>query len=140
MTIIAGAVRGQLDWLLANFVQETRGAVHALVVSGDGMPMAASGGVDNMLADRLSATTSGLVSLARGTAILLHAEPVTQTIVEMGGGYLFATAVSQGSTLAVHTQRDCDMGLIAHEMTLLATRVGHALIPVPRPNLGRPGP
>lgn len=135
-----GALRGQLDWLLSAFVQETRGAVHALVVSGDGMPLAVSRGVDAMLADRLSAATSGLVSLARGTAILLQAEPVTQTIVEMGGGYLFATSVAQGSTLVVFTQVNCDMGLVAHEMTLLANRVGHALIPAPRTSLGGPGP
>jgi predicted regulator of Ras-like GTPase activity (Roadblock/LC7/MglB family) len=135
-----GAVRGQLDWLLSAFVQETRGAVHAVVVSGDGMPLAVSGGVDAVLADRLSAAVSGLVSLARGTAILLQAEPVTQTIVEMGGGYLFATSVAQGSTLAVFTQVNCDMGLVAHEMTLLANRVGHALIPAPRSSIGRPRP
>lgn len=134
-----GAARGQLDWLLSAFVQETRGAVHALVVSGDGMPLAVSSGIDPMLADRLSAVTSGLVSLASGAALLLKAEPVTQTIVEMGGGYLFATSVAQGSTLAVFTHVEGDMGLVAHEMTLLADRVGHALIPAPRVSVARAG-
>ncbi len=137
---VAGAVRGQLDWLLSHFVQQTQGAIHALVVSGDGMPLAVSGQVDEMLADRLCAAAAGLVSLARGTALLLNAKPVTQTIVEMAGGYLFATSVSEDSTLVVVTVRDCDMGLIAHEMTLLATRVGHALIPAPRNGLGRTWP
>ena len=73
-----------------------------------------------------------LVSLARGAATLLGTEPVTQTIVEMAGGYLFATAVSAGSTLVVHTERDCDLGMIAYEMTMLATSVGHALTPAGR--------
>ncbi len=137
---VAAAVRGQLDWLLSHFVQQTRGSIHALVVSGDGMPLAVSQQVDEMLADRLSAAAAGLVSLARGTALLLRAEPVSQTIVEMAGGYLFATSVSQDSTLVVFTERDCDMGLVAHEMTLLATRVGHALIPAPRNGIGRSQP
>jgi predicted regulator of Ras-like GTPase activity (Roadblock/LC7/MglB family) len=69
------------------------------------------------------------VSLARGTATLLEAEPVSQTIVEMAGGYLFATSISLGSTLAVVTDRSADMGLVGYEMTMLASRVGHALTP-----------
>jgi predicted regulator of Ras-like GTPase activity (Roadblock/LC7/MglB family) len=80
----------------------------------------------------LSAAASGLVSLARGAAGLLEADPMTQTIVEMAGGYLFATAVSAGSTLVVYTERKCDLGMIGYEMTMLAGSVGHALTPSAR--------
>jgi predicted regulator of Ras-like GTPase activity (Roadblock/LC7/MglB family) len=136
-THVAHAVRptavGQLDWLLAEFVRGTPGVIHALVVSGDGLRLAASAQVDQVLGDQLSAATSGLVSLARGAARLLRAEPVTQTIVEMAGGYLFATAVSAGSTLTVFASRRCDMGMVGYEMTMLAARVGHILTPAPRP-------
>lgn len=124
--------RGQLDWLLNDFVKATPGVRHCLVVSGDGLPLAASEQVGDALADRLAAAASGLVSLARGAATLLEAEPVTQTIVEMSGGYLFATAVSAGSTLVVHTERQCDLGMIGYEMTMLASSVGHALTPAAR--------
>ncbi|GAA5150462.1 roadblock/LC7 domain-containing protein [Pseudonocardia eucalypti] len=122
----------RLDWLLNDFARTTPGVRHGLVLSGDGLPLACSEGVSDELADRLSAASSGLVSLARGAATLLGTEPVTQTIVEMAGGYLFATAVSAGSTLVVHTERDCDLGMIAYEMTMLATSVGHALTPAGR--------
>ncbi|MFN2495905.1 MAG: roadblock/LC7 domain-containing protein [Pseudonocardiaceae bacterium] len=129
----AGPLNGQLDWLLTDFMRGTPGVHHALVVSDDGLPLAASERVDEMLGDRLSAATSGLVSLARGAAQLLSLAPVNQTIVEMIGGYLFMTSISQGSTLAVVADRHCDMGLVGYEMTMLASRVGHALIPTPRP-------
>jgi predicted regulator of Ras-like GTPase activity (Roadblock/LC7/MglB family) len=131
MTRATGS-RGQLDWLLDDFVRSTPGVRHVLVVSGDGLRLAASEQISIALADGLSAAASGLVSLARGAANLLEAEPVTQTIVEMAGGYLFATAVSAGSTLVVHTERKCDLGMIGYEMTMLASSVGHALTPAAR--------
>jgi predicted regulator of Ras-like GTPase activity (Roadblock/LC7/MglB family) len=133
---IPGGVDGQLDWLLADFVRGTPGVVHALVVSGDGLRLAASERVDARLGDRLAAATSGLVSLARGTAQLLETAPVTQTIIEMAGGYLFVTSISHGSTLAVVADRNCDMGMVGYEMTLLAARVGHVLTPAPRVGSG----
>ncbi|GAA4860344.1 roadblock/LC7 domain-containing protein [Actinomycetospora straminea] len=128
-----------LDWLLSDFATGTPGVRHVLVVSADGLRLAVSNGVDPRLADQMCAAVSGLVSLARGTATLLDGEPVTQTIVEMAGGYLFASAISLGSTLAVVTTRAADMGLVGYEMTLLAARVGHALTPSPTSSPGGPG-
>jgi hypothetical protein len=121
-----------LDWLLTDFSRSTPGVRHVLVVSVDGLRLAVSDGVSVGLADQLCAAVSGLVSLARGTANLLGSEPVNQTIVEMGGGFLFATSISTGSTLAVYTDRTADMGLVGYEMTMLASRVGHALTPASR--------
>lgn len=125
---------GQLDWLLTDFARGTPGVVHALVVSSDGLRLAATPEVDPVLGDQLSAASSGLVSLARGTATLLGTLPVSQTILEMAGGYLFLTSISHGSLLAVHTERTADMGLVGYEMTMLASRVGHALTPAARPD------
>ncbi len=126
------AAQGQLDWLVNDFLRDTPGVLHALVVSGDGLLLASSGNVDATLGDQLSAATSGLVSLSRGAAQLLNLAPVNQTIIEMAGGYLFATLISQDSTLAVVAHRNCDMGMVGYEMTMLASRVGHALTPAPR--------
>ena len=135
----AGTIDGrQLDWLLVDFVRSTAGARHAVVVSADGLRLAASQGVDTALGDQVAAVTSGLLSLAQGIAQSFVAGPVRQTIVEMAGGYLFVTSISEGSMLAVFAERTCDMGMIGYEMTLLAARVGHMLTPGRRP-LG-PGP
>ena len=126
----AGTIDGrQLDWLLVDFVRSTAGTRHALVVSADGLRLAASQGVDEALGDQLAAVTSGLLSLAQGIARSFMAGSVRQTIVEMAGGYLFVTSISEGSMLAVFAERTCDMGMIGYEMTLLAARVGHMLTP-----------
>lgn len=127
---------GSLDWLLVEFVRDTPGVVHGVVVSGDGLRLATSPGVGVALGDQLAAAASGLVSLARGTAHLLGAGAVSQTILEMAGGYLFVTSVSQSATLAVFAERQCDIGLVGYEMTLLASRVGHAVTPAPRTATG----
>lgn len=136
-----GALSGQLDWLLTEFIRGTPGVVHAVAVSGDGLPLAASDRIGDGRANQLAATTSGLVSLARGTARMLTAGPVTQTIVQMADGYLFLTSMSEGSSVAVVTDRDCDMGMVGYEVTMLAARVGHVLPSRPRahhPNGARP--
>jgi predicted regulator of Ras-like GTPase activity (Roadblock/LC7/MglB family) len=126
----AGTVDGrQLDWLLVDFVRSTIGTRHALVVSADGLRLATSQAIGEALGDQLAAVTSGLLSLAQGVASSFDAGPVRQTIVEMSGGYLFLTSISEGSMLAVFAERACDMGMIGYEMTLLAARVGHMLTP-----------
>lgn len=126
----------QLDWLLVDFVQGTPGVLHGLVVTRDGLRLAASERMDVGMADRLSAVTSGLVSLAHTVAQAFGAGPMEQTIVEMHGGYLFVTPISAASALALFTDRNCDMGMVGYEMTLLAERVGHVLTPAAR---GAPG-
>lgn len=123
---------GQLDWLLTDFAKDMPGVGHALVVSGDGLLLAASEHLEAGLAERLAAAASGLVSLARGAARMLHAEPVSQTIIEMENGYLFVSSLSQGSTLTIFAEPSCDIGLLGYEMTMLATRVGHVLAATPR--------
>jgi uncharacterized protein len=129
----AGAIsKRQLDWLLVEFVRGTPGVLHGLVVAGDGLRLAASEFLEVELADHLAAATSGLISLSQGMARSFEAGPVQQTIIEMRGGYLFLTPVSGSSALAVFTNRECDMGLVGYEMTLLAERVGHALTPAAR--------
>ena len=127
---------GQLDWLLSEFARDVPGVVHGVVVSGDGLRLATSPQVGVALGDQLAAAASGLVSLARGTAHLLGAGAVSQTILEMAGGYLFVTSISQGAILAVFAERSCDIGMVGYEMTMLASRVGHALTPAPRTNVG----
>jgi len=131
--VTTGAALGrQLDWLLTEFARSTPGVLHAVAVSTDGLRLAASEQVSVGLADQLAAATSGLVSLARGTAHTLRAGAVAQTIIEMAGCYLFLTSMSEGSSVAVYTDRDCDMGMVGYEVTMLAARVGHAITSQPR--------
>ena len=118
-----------LNWLITNFVERVPGAAHAIVVSSDGLPMAHSHGLPADRLDQLAAVTSGLTSLTEGGARVFEGGSVTQTVVDMQRGLLIVMAISDGSSLAVMAAADCDMGLVAYEMTLLVERVGSALTP-----------
>jgi len=126
-----------LNWLITSFVERVAAVAHAIVVSADGLPLAFSAGFPEDRADQLAAVTSGLTSLTQGAARVFEAGSVIQTVVEMEGGLLLVMAISNGSSLAVLAASDCDMGLVAYEMTLLVERVGRALTPGPRDGLRR---
>jgi predicted regulator of Ras-like GTPase activity (Roadblock/LC7/MglB family) len=126
-----------LNWLITNFAERVPAVAHAIVVSADGLPLAFSAGFPEDRADQLAAVTSGLTSLTQGAARVFEAGSVIQTVVEMEGGLLLVMAISNGASLAVLAASDCDMGLVAYEMTLLVERVGRALTPGPRDGLPR---
>ena len=121
-----------LNWLITNFAEKVPSVAHAIVVSSDGLPMAFSQGLPADRTDQLAAVTSGLASLTQGAARIFEGGAVTQVVVEMQRGLLIVMAISDGSSLAVLAATDCDMGLVAYEMTLLVERVGSALTPATR--------
>ena len=121
-----------LNWLITAFADRVPSVAHALVVSADGLPLAFSQGLPPDRVDQLAAVTSGLSSLVEGASRIFEGGPVSQTVVEMSHGLLIVMAVTGGSTLAVLAGADCDMGLLAYEMALLADRTWHALTPEPR--------
>jgi len=118
-----------VNWLMVNFVRSTPGVDHALAVSSDGLLIALSSSLDRAAADKLAAIITGMRSLAHGAAGELNKGQVMQVLIEMTGGYLFVSAISGGSTLGVVTSRDCDLGLVGFEITLLVERVGAQLTP-----------
>lgn len=126
-----------LNWLITNFVEQVPSVAHTVVVSADGLPLACSDGFPADRVDQLAAVTSGLISLTQGAARVFEGGPVSQTVVEMQRGLLLVMAISDGSCLAVLASPDCDMGLLAYEMTMLVERVGRALTPGPRGGIGR---
>jgi predicted regulator of Ras-like GTPase activity (Roadblock/LC7/MglB family) len=118
-----------LSWLVTNFAVRVPSVAHAIVVTSDGLPLAFSDGFPPDRADQLSAVTSGLTSLTDGASRVFEAGPVKQTVVDMEMGLLIVMAISDGSSLAVLVGDDCDMGLVAYEMSLLVVQVGDALTP-----------
>jgi predicted regulator of Ras-like GTPase activity (Roadblock/LC7/MglB family) len=97
---------------------------HAVLVSADGLLVAASDGLPRDRADQMSALTAGLTSLTVGAAQLFTAGRVVQSVIEMEGGFLLLMSVGDGSHLAVLAAAGCDIGLVGYEMTLLVDRVG----------------
>lgn len=128
-----------LDWLVTAFTERIAGASSAVVVSSDGLVLARSERFARDTADTLGAITAGLGGLTAGAAQCLAAGAVHQLIVEMDGGYLFVTAIGDGSALAVVCDADCDIGLVGYEMSLLVARIGRVLTPELRAQLQGPG-
>ncbi len=117
------------NWLLVNFVKSVDGVRHTLVVSADGLLMAMSEGLGRTAGDQLAAVVSGLSALTGGAARQLRAGNVLQAVVEMENAFLFTTAISDGSVLAVVSEASCDVGLIGYEMTVLVNRAEAVMTP-----------
>jgi len=128
MRELSGSARN-FNWLLSNFVRDVVGVREAIAVSSDGFLLAGSAGRERDGVEQFAAIVSGLTSLTNGAGALLHCGDIEQVIVEMHDGVLFVSSISDGSTLAVLADKDCDMGLIGYEMTLLLDRVGTTLTP-----------
>ncbi|SEM16691.1 hypothetical protein SAMN05660976_04366 [Nonomuraea pusilla] len=124
-----------VNWLVSGFVDDVPGVAHAVVVSADGLPMAFSHGFPKDRADQLAAVAAGLVSLTHGAARVFEGGAVTQSLVEMERGLLLVMSISDGSCLAVLAAPDCDMGLVAYQMTVLVERAGQVLTPAVRAEL-----
>ncbi|MCX2932511.1 roadblock/LC7 domain-containing protein [Mycobacterium sp. CVI_P3] len=116
-----------LDWLVSNFTRDVPGVSHAVLVSVDGLLIAASEQLPRERAEQLAAVTSGLASLAAGAAQLFEAGQVLQSVVEMAGGYLLVMRVGDGSHLATLAASNCDIGQIGYEMAVLVERVGNVV-------------
>lgn len=113
-----------LAWLLDDLVDRVAHAQRGIVLSNDGLLIAASKDLTREEAEHLAAAAAGFQSLARGTGRYIGGGTVRQTIVELEKAYLFVTAAGKGACLAVQASADADVGLIAYEMARLVTSVG----------------
>ena len=59
--------RESLDWLVSKFAKEVAGVSHAILVSADGLLMAASEHMPIERADQLAAVASGMVPIAHAS-------------------------------------------------------------------------
>ncbi|MGW5153230.1 roadblock/LC7 domain-containing protein [Rhodococcus koreensis] len=124
--------RRTLDWLVSNFVSDVPRVTHAVLVSADGLLMAASAHLPLDRAEQLAAVTSGLASLSTGVSTLFEGGGVLQSVVEMHHGYLLLMSVGDGSQLAALTAAECDIGQVGYEMAVLVERVGTEIAAMPR--------
>lgn len=113
--------------LLSDLAQRVPEVRRALVVSADGVPLAASRPASAGQLEQLAAITSSLISLAAGAARVSGSGPVTQAVVVMEHGTFVIMAVDEGASLAVLTTADADLDLVAYEMTMLVERYASVL-------------
>jgi uncharacterized protein len=117
------------NWLLDSFTSGTAGVLEAVAVSADGLLMATSASRDRANAERLAAVVSGIISLSGGAAQWYALGTLNRVIVDLANGYLVITSISAGSVLGVVADRSANLGAVAYEMTLFASRAGAALTP-----------
>jgi predicted regulator of Ras-like GTPase activity (Roadblock/LC7/MglB family) len=128
----ATAAGQELSWLLDDLAARVDQIKRAVILSRDGLTVAASQSLSREDAEHLSALAAGVQSLARGAGEHFMLGDVRQTIIELEQAFLFVTAAGHGSCLAVLCPANADAGLIAYEMAMLVKRAGPHLAAQPR--------
>ena len=130
---MATSSAGDLDWLLDDLVTRVPDVDKAVILSRDGLAIAASSATDP--GGRRAPGRRGVRVPEPGPGAGRHfgGGHVRQTIVEMDTAFLFVTAAGEGSCLAVLSPASADAGLVAYEMAVLVKRVGQHLAVNPRP-------
>lgn len=131
--MVQTSTRHATDWLLDDLLARVPQTRCAVLLSVDGLLTATSSNVPRDDAEHLAAIAAGFSSLAKGAGDRFRGGPVRQTIVEMDNAFLLVSAAGQGSCLAVLAEPDIDLGVLAYEMAMLATRVGSHLATPSRP-------
>jgi len=122
----------ELSWLLDDLASRVDDIQQAVILSRDGLTVAASESLSREDAEHLAALAAGVQSLARGAGEHFSLGDVRQTIIELEQAFLFVTAAGHGSCLAVVCPANADAGLVAYEMAMLVKRAGPHLTAQPR--------
>jgi predicted regulator of Ras-like GTPase activity (Roadblock/LC7/MglB family) len=116
------------SWLLTDLARRVPEIQRVLLVSADGLKVAADEGFDTDDADRLAAAASSLWATARTTGEASGIGPaVAQVGVEFDGHMLFVCSAGAGSVLTVLAHGAANAGLVGYEMGQLTKRVREAL-------------
>jgi predicted regulator of Ras-like GTPase activity (Roadblock/LC7/MglB family) len=121
-----------LGWLLDDLADRVDHLRQAVLLSRDGLTVAASKSLSREDAEHLSALAAGVQSLAKGAGAQFGGGDVQQIIIELERAFLFVTAAGHGSCLAVLCSAQADPALIAYEMAMLVKRAGPHLAAHPR--------
>ncbi|HEY1918947.1 MAG TPA: roadblock/LC7 domain-containing protein [Streptosporangiaceae bacterium] len=113
-----------LGWLLDDLGNRVEHLRQAVILSRDGLTVAASKSLSRDDAEHLSALAAGVQSLASGAGAHFGGGAVQQIIIELERAFLFVTAAGHGSCLAVLCAGQADPALIAYEMAMLVKRAG----------------
>ena len=112
-----------LGWLLRSLVENVPRTRSAVLLSADGLAIAACG-LSPDLADQMSAIASGLFSLARTAASRFGgSDGVRQVVAELDDTLMFVSSAGFGSVLTVLADREADAGVLGYEMAQLVKSV-----------------
>ncbi|MFG2002381.1 roadblock/LC7 domain-containing protein [Spirillospora sp. NPDC048911] len=125
-------VAGELGWMLDDLIDRVGDVRKALVLSRDGLIMAATRGMSRADAEFLAALAAGFFSLASGARANLDSGEVRQAVIELEDGLFFVVPAGSGSCLALLSRVGSNAGLVSYEMTMLVKRVSRHLAAHPR--------
>ncbi|MEU7316544.1 roadblock/LC7 domain-containing protein [Streptomyces sp. NPDC007083] len=95
-----------MTWVL-NQLKEEKGVLHALLVSSDGLMLAASDGLPRELADRTAANVSGLFSLGRTVSEFAGTDaPTRKIIIDLPDSCILVFGAGHRTVLAVSVCTD----------------------------------
>lgn len=134
-------IESDLAWLLRGLVERVPHTRSAVLLSADGLAIAAYGLGDDA-ADQMSAIASGMLSLARTAAVMFgRSDGVRQVVAELDDTLLFVSSAGFGSVLTVLADREANAGVIGYEMAQLVKSVRPFLaMPARKHGAGIPGP
>jgi predicted regulator of Ras-like GTPase activity (Roadblock/LC7/MglB family) len=121
-----------LAWLLDDLSDRVADFRRAVILSRDGLLIAASKDLSREDGEHLSAVAAAVQSLAAGTGERFAAGRVRQTIIELEQGLFFLIAAGEGSCLAALCPAQADAGTVAYEMAMLVKRARPHLAALPR--------
>ena len=121
-----------LAWLLDDLSDRVPDFRRAVILSRDGLLIAASKDLSREDGEHLSAVAAAVQSLAAGTGDRFAAGRVRQTIIELEQGLFFLIAAGEGSCLAALCPAQADAGSVAYEMAMLVKRARPHLAALPR--------
>ena len=126
-------MNNDLSWMLDSAL-EIPGALHAVLISADGLQRARSKDVSKDDADKAAAAMSGLQSLSRSLSFFVDRSDLRwqQTLVEFDGGWIFLISAGDGAYLAVSASSDVDMADITFRMQQLVGQLGKVMTAPPR--------
>jgi predicted regulator of Ras-like GTPase activity (Roadblock/LC7/MglB family) len=127
-----GTPVGDLAWLLDDLADRVSDFRRAVILSRDGLLIAASKDLSREDGEHLSAVAAAVQSLAAGTGDRFAAGRVRQTIIELEQGLFFLIAAGEGSCLAALCPAQADAGTVAYEMAMLVKRARPHLAALPR--------
>lgn len=124
-----------MSWMVRDIVDNVPRALHAVVLSADGLPRGATDGLTEKDVRTISAAMAGMQSLSRATAHFAgpaEARGWNQTVIEFSHGWIFLIGAGQGAYLAAAAEPDVDMQQISFRMHRLVARLGDSLTTPPR--------
>ncbi|MEV5572394.1 roadblock/LC7 domain-containing protein [Spirillospora sp. NPDC052269] len=125
----AEQVRRLLDGLVAQAGPRGGGAV---VLSADGLIVAASSGMGQEDAEHLSALVAGVQGLARGACRRFAGGALMQSVIEMDSMLVFMVPAGEHAYLAALSPAEADAGAVAYALAETAERLAERPPVIPR--------